>query len=119
MVERGAEGRILDGGSLVTGKMRGGGLTLAVEGRRLRRGLGWVLERASGGGRVEVQGEASGRRKKEELIEKAVRLVQAHSLGLSSLRLLSDPHTFSHMSPLQIIFGLEVGHVDHVVCLWP
>lgn len=50
------------GGSLLSGKVRGS-LAL-VSGRRLRRGLGWVLERASGCGRLEVQGEATGRRNK-------------------------------------------------------
>lgn len=49
MLEREAGGRVMAGGSLVSGKARGS-FTLLSEGRGLRRGLGWVLERASGCG---------------------------------------------------------------------
>lgn len=47
----------------MSGKVRGS-LALVSEGKRLRRGLGWVLERASGCGRLEVQGEVTDRRSK-------------------------------------------------------
>lgn len=95
----------MTGVSLVSGKVRGS-LTLLSEGRGLRRGLGWVLERASGCGRSEVQGEATGR----SSTDREGSMVSSLLLGLSSLRLLSDRTPPYRRSPLHIVydFGLAM-----------